>query len=159
MPTPRSGMAAASINEKIYLIGGTPAVQGPVLKTVEEYDPATDTWTQKTDMPTPRTALAVSAVGSKIYAMGGTSTVQGAGLATVEVYEPATDTWMESPEMPTARVFLGAGNLKNKIYAVGGIAEGLGPAILPTVEEFAPSLSVTPRNRFITTWGEFKKAN
>ena len=36
--------------------------------------------------------------------------------------------------MPTARVFLGVGTLKNKIYAVGGVAEGLGPAILPTLE-------------------------
>ena len=70
--------------------------------------------------------------------------MQGPGLATVEVYEPATDTWMEeSPEMPTARVFLGVSVLLNdKIYAVGGVAEGLGPAILSTVEEFAPSLSV-----------------
>ena len=85
--------------------------------------------------------------------------MQGAGLATVEIYEPLTDTWTESPEMPTARVFLGAGTVNNKIYAVGGVAEGLGPVILPSVEEYTPSLSVAALNRFITTWGEFKKAN
>ena len=152
-------MAATSVDGKIYLFGGTPAVQGPVLETVEEYDPSSDTWTQKTDMPTPRTALAVGVVDSKIYAIGGTSSVQGPGLTTVEVYEPTTDTWIESPEMPTARVFLGAGTVNDKIYAVGGVAEGLGPAILPTVEEFAPSLSVAAPGKFITFWGKIKTAD
>ena len=38
--------------------------------------------------------------------------------------------------MPTARVFLGTGVVGNKIYAAGGVAEGLGPAILPAMEEF-----------------------
>ena len=61
--------------------------------------------------------------------------------------------------MPTARVFLGAGNLNDKIYAVGGVAEGLGPAILPTVEEFAPSLNVAAQSKFITFWGKIKAAD
>ena len=71
------------MEKKIYIIGGTSAVQGPVLKTVEEYDPLTDTWSEKADMTTQRTALAVAVVDSKIYVIGGTSVVQGPGLATV----------------------------------------------------------------------------
>ena len=152
-------MAAASIDGKIYLIGGTPAVQGPVLTTVQEYDPSSDAWTEKADMPTPRTALALGVVDGKIYAVGGTSVVQGPGLTTVEIYDPDSDAWMESPEMPTARVFLGVGTIANKIYAVGGVAEGLGPAILPTVEEFAPSLSVAALDKFLTAWGKIKKSD
>lgn len=58
--------------------------------------------------------------------------------------------------MPTARVFLGVGTIANKIYAVGGVAEGLGPAILPTVEQFAPSLSVAALDKFLTAWGQIK---
>ena len=86
-------------------MGGIAENVVPVLAVVEEYDPSTDTWTQKADMPTPRTVLAVGIIDSRIYAIGGTSVVQRPGLATVEVYEPATDTWMESSKMPTARVF------------------------------------------------------
>ncbi len=42
MPTPRSGMAAIGIDGIIYLVGGTPTVQEPVLETVEAYDPQTE---------------------------------------------------------------------------------------------------------------------
>lgn len=68
--------------------------------------------------------------------------------------------WEEGVEMPTARVFLGAGIVGDKIYAVGGVAEGLGPAILPTVEEFAlGGLSVEAFERFLTSWGKIKAEN
>ena len=62
--------------------------------------------------------------------------------------------------MPTGRVFLGVGTIAGKIYAVGGVAEGLGPAILPTVEQFAPSgLSVEASDKFLTAWGKIKKTD
>jgi N-acetylneuraminic acid mutarotase len=61
MTSARLGHAAAVVNNKIYVIGG--AKQGFVnLSIVEEYDPATDTWTKKADMPTTRYALAASAL-------------------------------------------------------------------------------------------------
>lgn len=155
MPIPRLFFSVTTVDSQLYTIGGMLAE--PV-DFVEAYDPDKDEWTQKASLPAGRAGVVTGVVDGKIYVIGGWNG-QSPALGTVEEYDPATDTWMESPEMPTARVFLGAGNLKNKIYAVGGVAEGLGPAILATVEEFAPSLSVTPRNRFITTWGEFKKAN
>ena len=59
--------------------------------------------------------------------------------------------------MPTARVFLGAGVVDNKIYAVGGVAEGLGPAILPAMEEFdTGTLHVEGKNKLPTLWGQIK---
>ena len=60
------------------------------LTTVEEYDPATDTWATKAPMPTPRWNLGVAtASNGKIYAIGG---FNGSLLATVEEYDPATNT-------------------------------------------------------------------
>ena len=83
MPTARSYPAAAAVNDKIYAIGGFGVAS---LATVEEYDPATNTWTAKAAMPTARSGLAAAAVYNKIYAIGGA----GVGyLATVEEYEPA----------------------------------------------------------------------
>ena len=74
---------------------------------------------------------------------------------TVMSFASAED-WTKKADMPTPRVFLGAGTPNNKIYAVGGVAEGLGPAILPTLEAFAPSLHVSVLGKFITFWGKIK---
>jgi len=55
---------------------------------VEEYEPATDTWTRKTNMPTARCGLSTSVVDWKIYAIGGN--VQywpWTATSTLEVYE------------------------------------------------------------------------
>jgi predicted Zn-dependent protease len=56
MPTAREGLAVGVVNNKIYAIGGW---GGSYLSTVEEYDPATNTWTTKASMPTGREYLAV----------------------------------------------------------------------------------------------------
>ena len=91
MPTARVNFSASAVNGRIYLIGGAPGggqwSQG--LSTVEEYDPATDTWTPKADMPTDRFRLATSVVNGKIYAIGGsTNTVSPSAVAFVEEYDP-----------------------------------------------------------------------
>jgi N-acetylneuraminic acid mutarotase len=83
------------VNGKIYAIGGALTYPGgPPLSTVEEYDPATDTWTRKADMPTARAYLSTSAVNGKIYAIGGTliNPAWYRGISTVEEYNPATNT-------------------------------------------------------------------
>jgi N-acetylneuraminic acid mutarotase len=76
------------VNGKIYAIGGYNDSSG-CLSTVEEYDPATDTWTTKTPMPTTRAGLAIGVVNNKIYAIGGHG--GGSLLSTVEEYDPKYD--------------------------------------------------------------------
>ncbi len=44
MPTPRSWFSTSVVDGKIYAIGGWNGGNTP---TLEEYDPATDTWTKK----------------------------------------------------------------------------------------------------------------
>ncbi|MHC4566151.1 MAG: hypothetical protein ACYTE3_10380, partial [Planctomycetota bacterium] len=62
--------------------------------TVEEYDPATDTWMPKADMPAERLRMATSVVNGKIYAIGGSAPGAGPdaagpnGTAIVEEYDP-----------------------------------------------------------------------
>ena len=80
MPTVRSDVSVSVVDGKIYAIGGSKMkkIQVPrgfrtrseELPTVEMYDPATDTWTQKADMPTPRKTK-TCVVDGKIYAIGG----------------------------------------------------------------------------------------
>ena len=69
MPTARLGASAVTINGKIYIISGTD--RWPALKTLDEYDPATDTWTKMADIPTARAAFGADAIDGKIYAIGG----------------------------------------------------------------------------------------
>ncbi|MEK7400479.1 MAG: kelch repeat-containing protein, partial [Candidatus Poribacteria bacterium] len=90
MPTPRSNLAVAELNSKIYAIGGASFDAGgnivKVFSTVEEYDTETDTWTKKADMPTARFGFATSSLNGKIYAIGGMENYQMA-FSTVEEYD------------------------------------------------------------------------
>jgi Kelch motif protein len=69
MPSKRSGIAAASINGSIFVLGGERR-QG-TFDNNERYDPDTNTWTIETPMPTARHGLGVISIDDKIYAIGG----------------------------------------------------------------------------------------
>ena len=166
MPNPRVALAnnAPAVNGKIYVIGGWAGFVRRVnngLSTVEVYDPATDTWTQKADMSTARGALAISEVGGKIYAIGGSFGWILQALPTVEEYDPATDTWTQKADMPTARSSHPAIAVDGIIYAIGGSPISAAQA-LATVEAYdtgfrpPPSVSVQPRGKLATVWGHLK---
>ncbi len=142
MPTRRTFLCASVVNGKIYAIGGViagePAVPNPHTRAVEEYDPATDTWTKKADIPTQRSCLSASAVDGKIYVIGGEKgDISSPPLATVEEYDPATDSWTRKANVPTARAFFSTSVVDDKIYAIGGaIYPG---TVFSTVEEYNPT--------------------
>ena len=148
MPTPRVGLSTAVVNDKIYAVGG--ASQGPV-KTVEVYDPATDTWTAKASMPTPRYAVSTAVTNDKIYAIGGLTTLNGElrALSTVEEYDPETDTWIAKANMPTPRGEVALAVVNDKIYAIGGTTViGRKWATVSTVEIYHPATGKwTPESR------------
>ena len=134
MPTARSGVSTSVVDGKIYAIGGAEIKKRKIgpgwgydvkeLPTVEMYDPATDTWTQKADMPTPR-GTSTCVVDGKIYAIGGTAfnnikKKKPWRLDTVEVYDPATDTWAKAKKMNHARSGAAISVVDGKIYVMGG---------------------------------------
>ncbi len=86
MPTERTGIWSATLNGKIYVLGGRGWADDP-LPTVEEYDPATNTWVSKADMPTGRFLLSVAAVAGRIYAIGG-ATMDYKSLPAIEAFRP-----------------------------------------------------------------------
>jgi N-acetylneuraminic acid mutarotase len=139
MLTERSGHSTCVVNGKIYTIGGVEDAESTTISTVEEYDPATDTWTTKTgSMQTPRSWFGSCAVNGKIYTIGGGTSVLGVGLSTVDEYDPVADTWTSKTAMPTARYVLSASVVNGKIYAIGG-KPGHGVTPLTTVEEYDPA--------------------
>jgi PKD repeat protein len=145
MLTARQAFAAGVVNNKIYAIGGcnVSGCSTPFLSTVEEYDPATNTWATKASMPTGRIYLAVGVVNNKIYAIGGCADSScSTYFSTVEEYDPATNTWTNCgstcSSMTTARGYLAAGVVNNRIYAIGGNINS-GNTSLATVEEYDPA--------------------
>jgi N-acetylneuraminic acid mutarotase len=142
MPTARVVLSTSVVDGIIYAIGGAgkwaPGLSA--LRTVEAYDPATNTWTDKADMPTLRGALSTSVVDGMIYAIGGAASYYGA-LPTVEAYDPVTNIWTTKTDMPSPRRFLSSSAVDGKIYAIGGFDGG--GQVLATVEEYAPSSDLT----------------
>jgi N-acetylneuraminic acid mutarotase len=137
MPTKRGSPVAAAARDRIYVMGGattlpnsketaiTPARPQHSVPTVEEYDPATNTWRQRAEMPTPRNHTTAQAVNDKIYVIGGRVGAAFIGAAadidTVEEYDPASDSWSApKAKMPSARSAMGSGVYGGRIYVTGG---------------------------------------
>jgi hypothetical protein len=121
------------VDGKIYVIGGSPSLWFTPVFTMEVYEPATDSWTQKGDVPCASSTSFASVVDGKIYAFGGYVCSWR-----VHEYDPVTDTWIQKADMPTYRVALFGSVLDGKIYAIGG-HQGVSPYPgLATVEVYDP---------------------
>ena len=171
MPTARYFPAACVVDGRIYVFCGNTKWGGPegIVPTVEVYDPATDTWTQASDMPRARSHHAASVVDGKMYIIGGCDWPEAPEAfmsPVVFVYNPATDTWTTAADFPTPRWDYTANVVDGKIYTIGGRIgeEDAYPNLSPvsTVEEFDPGLpgvisSVSPAGKLPTMWGQIKK--
>ncbi len=73
LPAPRAGAAAAALNGKIYVFGGTDIDYETATSTIFEYDPNSDTWTTRPDMPFNRLGLSASVINGKVYIIGGSA--------------------------------------------------------------------------------------
>lgn len=128
IPTQRYGLKAATVDEKIFAIGGI-LLHGPLhvrSEANEEYDPVTDTWVSRNPLPTPRANFGIAVYQNKIYCIGGSIYTYEAvarifKLSDVnEVYDSKTDTWENKTSLPTPRENLDANILNGKIYLIGG---------------------------------------
>lgn len=150
MPTPRTEFGVATVNNKIYAIGG---YSGSVLRTVEEYDPTTDSWTRKADMPTPRRQLIVVSVNNRIYAIGGVNFSSDPNSLvysySTEEYDPAANTWTSKASMPTGGTvntvlgnrFIGGAVANGKIYVIAHNNPGTLSPVTHTLE-YDPAINV-----------------
>ena len=136
LPTKRGAANAAVVGNKIYVIGGAvaagnatdvhPARPHKSAGTVEEYDPASNTWRERTPMPLPRNHATAAAVNGKIYVVGGRVggafiTSGSSNVDVVEEYDPATDAWgPPRAKMPSARSAIASGVFGGRIYVTGG---------------------------------------
>src|SRR5919197_1959074 len=117
MPTRRGAAAAAVANGKIYVTGGANSLPGVsengihparphnVVPTVEEYDPATNSWKTVRSLLLPRNHHVAVGVGDKVYVIGGrvgSAFISGTSnnVDLVEMYDPAANLWLPRARMP-----------------------------------------------------------
>lgn len=126
----------ATINGKIYAIGGSP--NSSVQSTVEVYDTVSNTWMTKTPMSIPRMQFGMEIIGGKIYVIGGCGAdpTTDNTLATVEMYDPAKNEWTKKASMKTPRFSFQTEVIDGKIYAIGGLSIKTGN--LSSVEVYDP---------------------
>jgi len=137
LPTRRGAASAGVVNGKIYVTGGANSLPGMtengihparphnVVATVEEYDPATNSWKTVRPLLLARNHHAAVGAADKLYVIGGR--VGGAFISSasnnvdlVEMYDPASDLWTPRARMPTARSAIGAGVYNSNILVAGG---------------------------------------
>jgi N-acetylneuraminic acid mutarotase len=82
---PRSGIAAAVLNGKIYLFGGE-APQGTFADN-DVYDPSQNQWQSAPPMPTPRHGLGAATIGNQIFVIAGGPRPGGSVSSTNEVFQ------------------------------------------------------------------------
>jgi N-acetylneuraminic acid mutarotase len=120
LPDPRQENGVATLDGKVYVVGGMKSFAVPTVDTVEVYDPATDTWARVAPLPAPRHHTAAATVGGRLYVIGGNVGNEFAPVDTVFEYDPASDRWATRAPMPTARGAMAIAVVDSKIYAAGG---------------------------------------
>jgi len=102
---PRSGMAAGTLNNIIYVAGGNLSTVG-ITARVDAYNVATNTWAQVKSLPTPLIwPYGASALNGRLYVTGGytvnaeTGDPANPNRALFE-YTPATNRWVRKRPLP-----------------------------------------------------------
>jgi N-acetylneuraminic acid mutarotase len=137
LPTKLSEVAVATVNGKIYAIGGaTPDAEA--LHLNQEYDPATDRWRERAQLPRGLTHASAVGLNGKIYVVGA-FTAAGHGAATDNVfeYDPLADSWRTLAPLKSPRGSVGVTVLDGKIHAVGG--RGTDKVTVTTHEVYDPA--------------------
>jgi N-acetylneuraminic acid mutarotase len=118
MPTPRARFGIAVFQNKIYVIGGavgsSPYFQNNgmgiaiMTRANQVYDPATNTWEDKTPMPIELGVMQANTVDGKIYVSG----------AFTEAYDPVTDSWIIMASMPISQKEFSSAVVDDKIFFI-----------------------------------------
>ena len=126
----------AVVRGRVYAVGG---FNGSLrVRTVDQYDPTSDTWTSIASMEARRSTLGVAVYNDMIFAVGGFD--GSCGLNTAELLDlsaTGSQEWRPIASMSTRRSSVGVGVLQGLIFAVGGY-DGNSRQCLASVEVYNP---------------------
>ncbi|XP_070558637.1 kelch-like protein 12 [Ptychodera flava] len=130
----RRYVAAASLGNKLYIIGGFDGMSR--LNTVEflDYNNEDEGWNSVAPMNVRRGLAGVTILGDMIYVAGGFDGI--IRHRSLERYDPHIDEWSVLSEMDTGREGAGLIVANGMLYCIGGYD---GVNILKTVEKYDPA--------------------
>ncbi|MCA9962326.1 MAG: hypothetical protein KC443_24990, partial [Anaerolineales bacterium] len=124
-PRTRAAMTYAAFNGRFYLVGGEAFGSNRDIP-IEEYDPLTDTWTDKAHLLTGVSNIGAAAIGQYIYIPGGFTGINGESF--MQRYNIVANTMTTLAPLTSTLYAHTVVALDNKVYALGGDETG-GPAI------------------------------
>lgn len=117
MPSPRSGFAIVSHQNRIFTIGGKG--ESGITGKVERFDPRLDEWIELPPKPIPAVDIQAAVIGGLIYVPGGF--VEGSEPTNVlEVFDPQLGVWEQGSEMPVPLSAYAMTEYEGKLYLFGG---------------------------------------
>lgn len=120
LPTAIASGITETINGKIYTGFGITSLPDNFTGDLREYDPVSDSWTDK-EAGSARFGAASAVLNGKLYVFGG-ATDGSSHLTTNEVYDPATDSWTDLKLLNTAaRESTACAGPDGRIYLFGGL--------------------------------------
>jgi N-acetylneuraminic acid mutarotase len=129
MPTPRTEVTAAVLDDDIYVIGGFDEF-GQATDIVEVYNIANNSWSRTTaaaPLPEPLHHTAAASYDGKIYVVGGFTAAGSPSDRSPSnklfIYDPVQNSWQEGEPMPTARGALNVNFVNGTLYAIGGYSD------------------------------------
>lgn len=139
-PSARHEASFVEHKGKLYLIGGRR------INPVDVFDPATQTWEQKSKTPIELHHFQAVSLGDAIYLIGAMTSgwPKEEPVESVIAYYPETDTFKTLHSIPESRRRGGAGAVKHngKIYLIGGITNGHLDGYQSWLDEYDPLTGV-----------------
>jgi N-acetylneuraminic acid mutarotase len=120
-PVATSEAQAASMNGKLYVLGGFDAL-GRALTSASAYDPNADSWNKVADLPRPITGAGTAGDGNTIWLAGGyLGNLAGkTPIADVWKYDVTTDVWTPGPALPKGIAAAAMVRLNRTLHLMGG---------------------------------------
>lgn len=119
MPTPRTEVTSANIDEAIYVIGGFTS-DGEITNIVEMYNVTSNSWKKKiASLPAPLHHTSATSHEGKIYVIGGYNG-NWSPSNRLFVYDPVSNKWTEKSQMPTPRGSPNSNFVNGTLYVIGG---------------------------------------
>lgn len=113
MPTARTNAFAATVGDKIYVIGGYSRDENKDLDMMEVFDPRTNQWDTHYPRVPDAGKISGGVIDNKIY-------VNVHNTCSVFEYDPFTNTWTEINSLPSAREGHCMVVVKDDLYVLGG---------------------------------------
>uniref|UniRef100_A0A7N6BS23 BTB domain-containing protein n=1 Tax=Anabas testudineus TaxID=64144 RepID=A0A7N6BS23_ANATE len=132
--TNRCNAGVCSLNNKLYVVGGSDPCGQKGLKNCDAFDPVTKTWSNCASLNIRRHQAAVCELDGFMYAIGGAESWNC--LNTVERYNPDNNTWTLVAPMNVARRGAAVAVHAGKLFVVGGFD---GSHALRCVEVYNPA--------------------